>query len=416
MYFILGFMNLLAVALYFLQNKNKLHEYKLNSAIFFLLNLANGLAVVLSKYPIFSFLFWGQLNISYIFIFATNIWIKEISQRKDIKSLVHFYWGLAFVAMYNFTLMILQFITIAWLKNKYLLLPTIVRRILFNGYFLDKVPPQRFDFNSFFIRSTGLMGDTNVNTMLMFAIGIVMLITLLFFVQMPKIAKFKYDKIKNLARLTLPFTILAWFFSFSRSALLGLLVITFVLFIVLFAKKHLIIKKIVKFVSVIAGLLVVLGMLILSFAPVQNYVKEIMNIKANRSIYLHTLYMRQAYNLSKRFKFRPLGLGAFPKLYTECINPKVKEGMSAHSTYFTVLAEQGAFGLAIYLIVFVILWLLFINNLLQTSKKNKKITIYEIAQLSLSAVLPFYTIATIFYYGFWDISVWFWGVHKINKN
>jgi O-antigen ligase len=116
------------------------------------------------------------------------------------------------------------------------------------------------------------------------------------------------------------------------------------------------------------------------------------------------------------------GLGTFSVAYQQYIDQSNPDS-DPHSTYGTLIAEQGIIGLGIYLAFMAFIWVKSISFLRKVAAivgemlaKQKTLTreIYaKVMLLTFIAVLglalPFMTLATITYYGFFLPMTWWWG-------
>ncbi len=422
-YIFIGILAILAILSYIINFSLKqfLQEFKYYLILLFFLNTANIYSVVNSEFKLFSFLFWMQLVIGYTLFLGLGIFFKLLKAKRQKNTIIYkIYKILAFIVAYDILLMFVQFITIAFFKEQYLKFPILVKRILFNGYFLNKVPPQRWNLSTYFLRPTGLLGDTNVNAMFI-------LIVFFIFIATYTLLNLKKSKTSTEQRLTdliiktfILFPI-GFLFSLSRSAFLGFTVVflVFIILILLQKKSKNLAKRIV--ILLLKVTIFVFALLIgvyFMFKPFNSYVNNIVNIKQDRSVTLHLFYMKIAFKLAKKHDYKPWGLGTFPRIFTLKVNPKVKEGATPHSTYATVTMEQGALGLICYFISFALIWVLVLKNLIYVLQNNN-LDLYSIFSAIWGFGFLFLTISTIFYYGFWDISTWLWTgnfVLNYNKN
>ena len=125
-----------------------------------------------------------------------------------------------------------------------------------------------------------------------------------------------------------------------------------------------------------------------------------------------------------------MGMGTFGVQYQKVIAPLGGVTASPHSTYGLLYAEQGFIGIVLYGIMIIILWhsamqqgRRFAKNVLTTRQANNKITREEYlvtsAQLLFVLVafgIPFFSVATISYYGFFLPMTWWWGNGELLKS
>ncbi len=392
-----------------------------------LIGLANLISVFFSHYKIFSFLFFSQLAISYGLALASVLWYTLLKQQTAhiyTKLIYRFYKILLGINIYNFLLQIIQFITIAILKENYLNLPILIKRILFNGYFLAEVPPQRWDFSTYYIRPPGLLADTNVNAMFIL-ISLLIFFTTYMFLNLFTTQKQQHYKLIKISKLGIFINSFAYLFSLSRSAMLGFAPLALIILITSWQiNKNKTIKSLINLITPYVAIFIIS---LITFASIsttrhfmQNigtkYIYNITHLSKDKSTYLHMLYSRVAIKLAEKNNYKPFGIGTFPRIYKEQVSRLLPNGASPHSLYATTLMEQGAIGLFLYTIAFIYIWIIYFKNL-QTFKKysknsQKNIKLYHIFSLSLNNAIPFLTLSTIFYYGFWDISTWFYGLRN----
>jgi O-antigen ligase len=118
-----------------------------------------------------------------------------------------------------------------------------------------------------------------------------------------------------------------------------------------------------------------------------------------------------------------MGLGTFGVQYQKLLRPDSDTNANPHSTYGMLYAEQGLVGMSLYITVIGYLWYRSIksvkrciNEILHMRKNEKKISreLYltygaKLFLILLTFGVPFFSIATITYYGFFLPMTWWWG-------
>ena len=408
-----------------LRFRRQLHANKQYLLPILLLIIANLISTIFSTKKLLSILFLAQLGIAYLLGFLTTLWIQKLKaiMRKESqlvnKVIIRFYKILVALNVYNLILSLVQMLTIYQIGANYLKLPIIIKKIIFNGYFINQLPTQRWNFSTLWIRPPGLLGDTNVNAMFTLISLLIFIITEILLKCSDKDKRYMVE-LKKLLTIGIITTSIIYMLSLSRSALLGFIIIILSIIITFGQYSKEMIKQSLLLLVKISFIIIILGAISTLFTPTRHllyyqvrYIQTIVNINKDHSAYLHKIYSKFAITLAKRNKYKPWGIGTFPIISKQLRHIKGNHGLSPHSLYATVLMEQGAIGLTLYILALILIW----RNYLITNKKitsKKQLNLLYILQLTLNLAVPFLSIATIFYYGFWDISTWLWGIHKIN--
>jgi len=300
---------------------------------------------------------------------------------------------------------------------------------------------QKFSYKPLIIRAPGFFGDVNFNGM--FSIFVV-ICSSVFWVWIELIKRPKgYNPSREQQWLLVP--IIAGLISFgltlSRSALLGAGILGIVLFVILLYPQlrrqgipASLKKKIAIFSMSIIGLLalvIAIGYRI----PLSNngrtstlstqlvtYVVEMFS-PSEDSAQGHASLFVDAIKIGNQSPIFGMGMGTFGIQFEKIIAPGTGTNASPHSTYGLLYAEQGVVGLALYGFVIVLLWQSAIKNsksLVYSTQKsmddNKKLTREYFLQncalfllILIAFGIPFFSIATITYYGFFLPMTWWWG-------
>jgi hypothetical protein len=300
---------------------------------------------------------------------------------------------------------------------------------------------QKFSYKPIIARSPGFFGDVNFNGM--FSLFIVLLSGAVWlFVELLRKHK-GYDPSKEQRLLLVPIVagIISFTLTLSRSAILGAGILGLVIFFVIHRphisafgfpvslRKKLLAGITIGMVSLVA--LVALGYAIpltsagrtstLS-AQIVQYAVEMVSPKED-SAQGHASLFLEAVKIGNQNPLVGMGMGTFGVQYQKVIAPLGGVTASPHSTYGLLYAEQGFIGIVLYGIMIIILWhsaiqqgRRFAKNVLTTRQANNKITREEYlvtsAQLLFVLVafgIPFFSVATISYYGFFLPMTWWWG-------
>lgn len=307
---------------------------------------------------------------------------------------------------------------------------------------LLEVGHQKFSYESPIIaRAPGFFGDVNFNGM--FSLFILVSTTALYFLSEVLKTKKGYSPIKEqriLIAIIVASTI-SFLLTFSRSALLGAGILTIVLFFafILPLLKNIELPKLfwsnLLKISAVATTALVLTFLIGFAIPLQGgesrtsisgkvltYIGEAISIK-DSSANGHLILFQDALKLGSLKPIFGHGIGTYSPMYQKFINP-ADANSNPHSTYAMLYAEQGIVGLVVYLVVIILFWIIAINTIRKTIReiaiafKNEKKLSKEFYMTSLVRIflalicfgIPFYSIATTTYYGFFLPMTWWWGM------
>jgi len=226
----------------------------------------------------------------------------------------------------------------------------------------------------------------------------------------------------------------------SRSAILGagvLVILLFILIIIPITKKLTLSqtfkKKILIFLVSSASVLV-LFLAIGSLIPLKykgnttSLSKQVISYSIGlvnpeqKSTKGHAQLFSDAVKIGNKHSVFGGGLGTYTELYQKHIDADSGE-ISPHSTYALLYAEQGLLGLITYLIIFFYIWKITIDQARRLQKRFIKETLLskrpskddfyfwwsQFLILMMAFAIPFFTIATITYYGFFLPMVWWWG-------
>ena len=393
-----------------LKLKQFLKTYKIQLIIFGSLSLVNLISLIFSKYLSLGISMFAYLHISYLLGFATSIWARWLIKSK-LKHKIIGLWikAMFFIVAYGFLLSILQIYTVYKFRSGYKKLPLLFRKFVFNGYFIDKPLAQYLSYKHYILRPPGLLGDTNVYAMFLL---IVLAISVILYLS-PKLRENYSDWLAKIQILTIS----NYIFTFSRSALLGFIAVMAPLIVYGIVKKHTAVRAVIKSLALrtILTALFITGLILMT--PVRSqviktttrYVKSVFSVTRDASARTHVRLSSIAVKLALSHKLIPWGLGSFPMVYIEKIDPKAKFGASAHSLYATLIMEQGLPGFVVYVAILIYLWTLYIRQIKITINKPSADNAFTTA---LSLALPFLSVSTIFYFGFWDPLTWWWGIHQ----
>ena len=314
---------------------------------------------------------------------------------------------------------------------------------------IDKIFPnkllvvghQKFSKKPTVIRAPGFFGDVNFNGM--FSLFIVVCSAVMWLVaELLKNAK-GYLPTKEQRFLLIPIIagMISFLLNLSRSGILGAGILGIVLSLVILLpliKSAEISKEFWKKLGLFAiafiggfALLLALGYAVpLTYKNRQtslskefiSYATQMFNPQENSAQGHATLFMN-AVTIGNQRPLFGMGLGSFGVQFEKIIAPGGWTNASPHSTYGLVYAEQGLAGITLYLIVIGYLWYIAIRSsrklvlqLLKARKDNTKLSreFYLVYGSKLLLVLvvfgvPFFSVATISYYGFFLPMTWWWG-------
>lgn len=307
---------------------------------------------------------------------------------------------------------------------------------------------QKFAYKPVVIRAPGFFGDVNFNGM--FSLFIVLISgTLLVISELIKTPK-GYIPTKEQRLLLVPLIagLLSFTLTLSRSALLGTAVtgvIFLVILIIPLVQKIGITKelslRVAKFSAIsitAAELLFAMGYLVpLTYntrkttlsKEIVLYVRDMFKPEED-SAQGHADLFVSAVKIGNQNPLFGTGLGTFGVQYEKLIRPGSGTNANPHSTYGMLYAEQGLVGVGLYLIAIGTLWYLSIKaaiktvrHLLQERIANKKVSkdFYAVYGARLLLILicfgiPYFSIATISYYGFFLPMAWWWGNGELLKS
>jgi O-antigen ligase len=394
--------------------------------------------------------------LSYALFFTTSIWVRIIFDGiwkpnlidVTFKIVRNFLLALGAFALINGLVSFSQFIDCSVINQKCVVWEAIDREIPNR---LLPVGHQKFSDEFFLIRTPGFFGDVNLNGM--FALMVVLIFAALLVSEMLLARRkgFKSDKrmmwfYLAVIAISLPTFIL----TLSRSAIIAFaptaLLIFAIVIVRLLQTENMGIffaKRVAIAVAVIiVGLIAFLGIgtqISLSKSDGQkqtmtnlmfSYVGRVTG--SNDSSALTRLILwDNAQKIMQEYNYLGGGLGTFKYTYAKHIDPK-SPNTDPHSTYITLLTEVGIIGTVVYLIVLAGIWyssirfMFFvrkaIGQILATKEKNHltkeqyiKVTVL-IFLAAFSAGIPFMTIATVTYYGFFLPMTWWWGSTLLVSN
>lgn len=306
---------------------------------------------------------------------------------------------------------------------------------------------QKFSYKPNVIRAPGFFGDVNFNGMFSLFIALISG-TILVFLELSKTAKgYIPNKEQRILLLPLGMSIISFTLTLSRSAILGVGVtglFILLVFLIPFLRNVGITKELTKQATkftlvgvVLLGILFMLGYQV----PLQYnqrkttlsreivlYVQDMFKPEED-SAQGHAQLFESAIKIGNQNPLFGMGMGTFGVQYEKVIRPGSGTNANPHSTYGMLYAEQGWIGVALYLGVILYFWLLsfkslrnLLTEILQAKKKDKKtskefFTQYS-AKLFLALIalgIPFFSIATVSYYGFFLPMAWWWGNGELLK-
>lgn len=300
---------------------------------------------------------------------------------------------------------------------------------------------QKFSYKPNIIRAPGFFGDVNFNGM--YSLLIVLIFGTLLVTSSLIVTPKGYEPKREQKLLLIPIVagLISFLFTISRSAILGAGITGIVLFIVVLLPilKNISVSKelittLTKAVSIGLASIVILfalGYLVpLSYngrntsmsKEIVRYVTDMFSPEED-SAQGHAKLFASAITIGNQNPLTGMGLGTFGIQYEKLIRPGTGTNASPHSTYGLLYAEQGIIGLAAYIGVILYFWYLsikstsrLIRELIQVRKTEKKISrdMYltygsKLFLLLISFGIPFFSVATISYYGFFLPMTWWWG-------
>lgn len=384
-----------------------------------------------------------------IFITAT-IWLKlvsdllssETAKKVATKLLTTFGIALAVFTIVNSTVSISQFFDCslsnsgchAWRTID----ETFPNKLLLVGH-------QKFSYKPNIIRAPGLFGDVNFNGM--FSLLVLILFgTIWITAELLKTPKgYAPQKMQRLILIPMGAALISFALTFSRSALLGAGVTGIILllaYVIPLAQKLDAGKMLLKNLWKPASLTVIalITLFLLGYLVPLNYGARKTSLSGEIARYVKTVFSpndKSAQGHANLFESaiiignqRPLlgmGMGTFGVQYQKLIRPDSDTNASPHSTYGLLYAEQGLVGLLGYLLVVGYLWYLSMRTLRKFAQKlvsyratEKKLTREflwesrsELLLILVSLGIPFFSIATVSYYGFFLPMAWWWGNHRL---
>ncbi|MCC7303820.1 O-antigen ligase family protein [bacterium] len=306
---------------------------------------------------------------------------------------------------------------------------------------------QKFSYKPNVIRAPGFFGDVNFNGM--FSLFITLISgTLIAFLELTKTTK-GYLPNKEQRWLLVPLTasIISFILTLSRSAMLGAGVtglFVLLVFVIPLLKTVGVSKKLAtrvgKFSLVTTIMFVVLFMLGY-LVPLQYnqrkttlsreiilYVRDMFKPEED-SAKGHAELFASAVKIGNQNPLFGMGMGTFGIHYEKIIKPGGGTNANPHSTYGMLYAEQGWIGVIIYLGIIMYLWFTSFKTLrkllgeIRFTKTNEKKTSKDFfytygAKLFLTLLglgVPYFSIATVSYYGFFLPMVWWWGNGELLK-
>lgn len=300
---------------------------------------------------------------------------------------------------------------------------------------------QKFSYKPLIARAPGFFGDVNFNGM--FSLFIVVISGAVWLL-VELLRKHKgYDPSKEQRWLFIPMIagLVSFTLTLSRSALLGAGITGLVVFFVIhqphitaYGFPSTLKKKLLVGAAAVAGILAILvgigyaipltsaGRTSTLSAQLIQYTAEMFSLKED-SAQGHASLFLEAIKIGNQRPLIGMGMGTFGVQYEKVISKNGGVTASPHSTYGLLYAEQGLIGIALYGAVIVVLWqsvLLqgrsFTQRLLATRQVNNKITREEYVNSSAQLLflliafgIPFFSVATVTYYGFFLPMAWWWG-------
>lgn len=387
--------------------------------------------------------------LSYVLFFTTSIWIRIIFdgiwksnlQDATFKIVRNFLLALGIFALINGVVSFTQFVDCSVINQKCTVWEVIDREIPNR---LLPVGHQKFSDEFFLIRTPGFFGDVNLNGMFALMVVLIFATLLITEVLLARRKGFKADKrmmwfYLAVVAISLPTFVL----TLSRSAIIAFVPSALLLFGIVIVRLLQTEKMGIFFAKrvaiavgvVIIGLVAFLGIgTQLSFTKNDGQKQTMTNLmfayvervtgNNDSSALTRLILWDNAKKIMQEYNYLGGGLGTFKYTYNKHIESHVFNA-DPHSTYITLLTEVGVIGTAVYMVVFAVIWFSSIRfmwytrntigQILATKDKNHltkeqyiKVTVL-IFLSALSIGIPFMTIATVTYYGFFLPMTWWWG-------
>ncbi|WKZ29906.1 MAG: O-antigen ligase family protein [Candidatus Dojkabacteria bacterium] len=383
----------------------------------------------------------------YATFFAAAVWVKILTQWTFKESFYKtaytiartFIIALGIFAILNSVVSVTQFLDCSIVAEK----GCTVWAWVDNNFPNQMLPVghQKFNDSLFIVRAPGFFGDVNFNGI--FSLIIVTIFSSLLLTDFLAHRKKGHEEPRNkwFFLVVITMAVASYTLTLSRSAILGFVPVLFIVTGVFFFP---IVRKIGEAKTAIdAGWkLLIAGVVAIAFLAglgtqikiphesggESNVTQEIF-VYAQKAVHPsddsandHLRLFKTAIEISSKRYFLGTGLGTFSNAYQQYIDPQ-NFNADPHSTYGTLIAEQGVIGLGVYLVFFGFIWVKSIGFLRKAASivgealaKQKTLTreVYAKAMLMtfiavLGMVLPFMTLATITYYGFFLPMTWWWG-------
>lgn len=311
---------------------------------------------------------------------------------------------------------------------------------------------QRFSHKPIVIRAYGVFGDVNFNGM--YSLLVVVIAGTLAFLGYLLQNRKGYQLTKELRWLliTICAALVSFLLTLSRSAILGAGAVFVVLLAVLLLPAVKQYKLPANFTSLVkkgvsVGLLALVVLLGSGFLIPMHYVTSTGDEKSTTlttqllqyvnkmfhpeqsSAQAHVDLFSSAIRIGNQSPLFGQGMGTFGSEYQRLFAPEGGQDTDPHSTYGRLYAEQGIIGLSVYLVVIVSLWIHAIKQLqhfrntlitnISPEQRLKKEEYYLLGARLLFTLLafgvPFFSVATISYYGFFLPMTWWWGNGELVK-
>jgi len=351
---------------------------------------------------------------------TSKIWWKLVKHSGSVKLVRVFVFSLGGFAFINSLVSIYQLldcsifnkVCVFWAKSDAVFSKTLLR-----------VGHQKFFGN--IIRTPGFFGDVNLNGMflafILFIFSILIITYLMFSIyRKERITMLKWFYLVFFALFLLTL-FLVFLLTNSRSATLGLIPVTTV-FVSIFLYKLVSELGFKRQFWGGSALFLLTGVLVIIILFSSNS-PAIINLRTkltgqDKSANGHRILLLEALKLAKKSNYIGTGVGTYKVAYAKYINPNIKT-RDPHSTYATLLVEEGALGLILYLGFFIYLWRTAIKNAIRYRERILNIlksrresnNIEEALKYTLFAELrlaiPYFTIATVTYYGLFLPMLWF---------
>lgn len=313
-----------------------------------------------------------------------------------------------------------------------------------DNQFPNKLLPvghQKFSESPVVIRAIGLFGDVNFNGMvslLLLAISITVLIVS----ELLKREK-GYVPTKEQQYLWIPIiaSVVSYTLTLSRSAVIGFLGIAILILctaLLPLIRVNPLQKQFTKTILQWTGIALIAGCFLFGvgfLVPISHdgerssisseilrYTKTILTPSEDASANGHAWLFKTALIIGNQRPLWGMGMGTFSEQYSLVIE-KGNTTSNPHSTYGMLYSEQGIIGVILYSSVIIYLWILSgkqifvsVNTMkeyLQSTKRpEREFFITHSASLFISLIsvgIPFFSLATATYYGFFLPMTWWWG-------